>query len=258
VLTEKPLGRSVAVGEKILHALEAGGARHYVGYHKRSDPATMFARAEIDRLKQSGELGALRYIRVLMPAGDWVASGFSHLLNSEETMPEIEFDPPAADMDKETAAEYDAFVNYYIHQVNLIRHLFGENYTVSYADPAKVLMVVHSESGVPGTIEMTPYQTTIDWQEEALVAFERGYVRLTLPAPLARNRPGTVTIYRDPGDGATPECVQPQLPWVHAMRQQALNFVSAVQGRETPLCEAKEALEDLKVAREYIRLLKGV
>jgi hypothetical protein len=41
------------------------------------------------------------------------------------------------------------------------------------------------------------------------------------------------------------------------MRQQAANFVAALRGEIQPLCEAEEALEDLKVAREYIRLLCG-
>ncbi len=48
------------------------------------------------------------------------------------------------------------------------------------------------------------------------------------------------------------------LPWVHAMRQQAMNFVAAIKGEIKPLCDAPEALEDLKVARQYIKLLKGV
>ncbi len=73
IFTEKPLAGSIEAGEKILKALKAGGSWHMVGYHKRSDPATMYARAEIDRLKESGELGKLRYVRILMPAGDWVA-----------------------------------------------------------------------------------------------------------------------------------------------------------------------------------------
>ncbi len=257
VLTEKPLTCSLEAGEAILAALKAGKARHFVGYHKRSDPATMYAKREIERLKATGELGAMKYVRILMPAGDWVANGFLDLLSSEDTMPPLQYDPQPADMGPETRKEYDAFVNYYIHQVNLMRHLLGENYKVSYADPSKVLFVVHSDSGVAGTVEMSPYCTTIDWQEEALVAFERGYVRVTLPAPLASNRPGHVTVYRDPGDGATPECIEPTLPWVHAMRQQAINFVDAIQGASTPLCEASEAFEDLKVAKDYMVALQG-
>ncbi len=50
----------------------------------------------------------------------------------------------------------------------------------------------------------------------------------------------------------------PTLPWIHAMRQQAINFIRAVKGEIKPLCDAPEALEDLKVARQYIRLQRGV
>ena len=161
-------------------------------------------------------------------------------------------------MDKATYDEYVGFVNYYIHQVNLMRHLLGEAYEVKYADPSKVLLAGQSASGVACTLEMSPYCTTIDWQESALVCFEKGWVKLELPAPLASNRPGKVEVFKDPGNGATPALTVPQFPWVHAMRQQAMNFVGAIQKQNAPLCTAEEALEDLKVARAYIKLLRGV
>ncbi len=257
IFTEKPLAGSIEAGEKVLEALDRAGIWQMVGYHKRSDPATMYAKQEIERLKASGELGRLRYVRILMPAGDWVAGGFTDLIGSDEPLPPLEWESPASDMDKETFEAYTAFVNYYIHQVNLMRHLLGEPYSVAYADPSGVLLAVTSATGICGTIEMSPYTTTIDWQESALVAFEHGYVKLVLPAPLACNRPGRVEILRDPGNGITPETIVPQLPWVHAMRQQAINFVRAVKGDMPPMCEAHEAMEDLRVAREYIRMVRG-
>ena len=256
VFTEKPLAGSVAMGEKILKALKSSRTWYMVGYHKRSDPATMFAKAEILRLQKSGEMGKLKYVRVLMPAGDWVASGFTDLIQGPAGAA-LEWDPPAPDMDKPTYDAYISFVNYYIHQVNLMRHLLGESYKVTYADPSGVLLAGQSASGVACAIEMTPYQTTIDWQESALVCFEKGWVKLELPAPLASNRPGRVVVFKDPGKGVTPTTMEPQLPWIHAMRQQAMNFVGAIKGEMKPLCEAAEALEDLQVAREYIRLFKG-
>ena len=257
IFTEKPLAASVEVGERIVQAVGASGTWHMVGYHKRSDPATMVAKAEIDRLKRSNELGSMTYVRILMPAGDWIAGGFNDLIRHDGPYPDLERNPPAPDMDEAAYKAYTTFVNYYIHQVNLLRHLLGEPYTVAHADPSGVLFVGQSESGIPCTIEMSPYRTTIDWQESALVCFERGYVKIDLPAPLASNRPGRVEILRDPGEGDSPEAVVPQLPWVHAMRQQAINFVAAVKGKAKPPCEALEALEDLRVARDYVRLLNG-
>jgi len=192
-----------------------------------------------------------------MPAGDWVANGFIDLVRTDENYPELPGDPAPKDMSEELYQEYISFVNYYIHQVNLLRHLLGEPYHVTYADPSGVLLAVTSQSGIAGTIEMSPYTTTIDWHESALVAFEHGYIKIELPAPLAYNRPGRVEIFRDPGKGETPQTIVPTLPWIHAMRQQAMNFVSAVKGKMAPMTDSAEALEDLRVAREYIRLLRG-
>jgi len=257
VFTEKPLAASVEVGERLLTALAAGGSWHMVGYHKRCDPATVYARAEIQRLRASGDLGALRYVRILMPAGDWIAGGFDDLIRSDEPVPASADDPPAPDLDAASFKEYSAFVNYYIHQVNLMRYLLGEPYQVTYADPSGVLLAVRSASGVAGSIEMSPYRTTVDWQESALIAFERGYITLEMPAPLARNRAGRVETLYDPG-GEAPRTIRPVLPPVHAMRAQAEAFVQAIRGEAPPPCAAIEALADLRVAREYLRLWKGV
>ncbi len=257
IFIEKPLAASISCGEAIVKALADSGTWLMVGYHKRSDPAAQYARAEIERLQQTGELGPLRYVRILMPAGDWVAGGFADLIRSAEKVPALAVDPQPTDMDAELYKAYVSFVNYYIHQVNMLRFLLGEPYRVTYADPAGILLVAVSESGITASIEMSPYTTTPDWQESALVAFAHGYIKVAWPAPLASNRPGRVELFRDPGNGATPQSIVPTLPWVHAMKQQASNFVAAIRGEMAPPCAAPEALADLRVAREYLRLWKG-
>jgi predicted dehydrogenase len=257
ILTEKPIAGAIAQGEAIVAAMHAHNTWMMVGYHKRSDPATIYAKAEIDRLKQSGELGKMNYIRILMPAGDWIANGFNQNIWSAEAEQPLAEDPPADDMDATTNAAYWAFVNYYIHQVNLMRHLLGEDWRVTYADKSGHLLVGESTSGITCSIEMSPYQTSVDWQESALVCFERGWVKLELPAPLAFNRPGRVEIMRDPGNSVQPTTLSPHLPWVHAMWNQAEHFVAAVAGTRLPVCTAQEALADITLAREYIRLYLG-
>jgi predicted dehydrogenase len=257
IFIEKPLSSTLESGEKILECLKESGTFIMVGYHKRSDPASIYAKAEIDRLKKSGELGKLKYIRMLMPAGDWISNGMFDLISKDKLSAPLEKEPAPTDMDKDNYKKYDAFVNYYIHQVNLIRFLIGENYKVTYADPNGVLLAGVSDGGVTVSLEMSPYQTSIDWQESAMVCFERGWVKLELPSPLRINTPGRVELFRDPGNGKTPESIIPQMPWVHAMRQQAINFITAVRDKTPPPCDAVEALVDLKIARQYLKLFTG-
>ena len=255
IFTEKPLAISPDVGQRLTQAAARAGCVHMVGYHKRSDPATMAARETIQQWKNSGEMGRLTYVRILMPPGDWVASGFTGLLDGAEEYPALETEPPCEGMDDKTYEEYVSFVNYYIHQVNLMRYLLDEPYEVTHAENSGVVMVIRSASGIPGVIEMSPYGTTVEWEESALIAFEKGYIKLRLPAPLATHRAGTVEIYTD--DGRSPQRRLPTMPWVHAMRQQAAHFVKVCKGEMSPQCDAAEAAKDLTVARDYIRLRFG-
>ncbi len=256
VFTEKPLAVSVEAAEKLAGMARDTGTVHMVGYHKRSDPAVIHAKDVIEQWKTSGRMGPMKYVRITMPAGDWIAEGFTGLLNAGDKAGALPVEPRPADVDEPTYKQYVSFVNYYIHQVNMMRHLLGEPYKVTYAEKSGVLLAIQSDSGIPGVIEMTAYRTTIDWEETLLVAFEKGYVQVRLPAPLACNRAGTVEVFADPGDGVTPQRCLPSLPWVHAMRQQAINFVKVCQGDMAPPCDAAEAVEDLEVARDYVRIYK--
>jgi predicted dehydrogenase len=258
IMTEKPLAASVEVGQMIVEAVEKSGTFHMLGYHKRSDPATTHAKSQIDELQESGELGRMTFVRLLMAAGDWVANGFEGLIREPDSIPNLGSDPPPPDMDEKTFEKYLTFVNFYIHQVNLLRHLMDEPYKVVFADKAGVLFVGESSSGITCTIEMSPYQTTVDWQEQALVCFEHGWIKIDLPAPLASYRPGQVEVFKDPpGKESSPFLSRPTLPFVGAMRQQAKDFIRAVKGEIPPTTTAQEALEDLKIARDYIRLSTG-
>jgi predicted dehydrogenase len=246
ILTEKPLAIEAGAGARLAEAAAANDCTHMVAYHKRCDPATRAAKATIDRLKASRELGPLQYVRIQMPSGDWIANGFDGLLSAGDrvagTMPQ---EVPSGMF---TGASYDSyvhFVNYYIHQVNLMRHLLGEDYTVRYADPSGVLLACASKSGIPGVIEMTPYQTTRAWEEEALIAFA------------TINQAGTVEVYADPDRATEPTRTVPTLPWRSAMQEQAATFIAVCRGDQEPPCDAASAVKDLQTAAEYITLLEA-
>ena len=257
LFTEKPIASSLETGEMLVKKAEKSDGFYMVGYHKRSDPASMFVKKLVNEYKNSNELGKLKYVRIIMPSGDWVQNGFAELISTNESTPPMAKDPVPVYWSESEYMEYFYFVNYYIHQVNFMRYILGEDYKVTYADPAGVLMTVSSESEVTGTIEMTPYRTTVDWQESILVCFEQGWIKLDLPAPLAQNKAGKIKIFKDI-DGKTPETTIPTLPSVHAMKQQAMNFISAIKGEIPPMCNANEALKDLKTAKEYMKLWKNI
>ncbi len=252
VFTEKPLCLGVAAGERLVALGRELNVLHMVGYHKRSDPAMEYARSLCAEWKASGEFGKMRCVRISMPPGDWIA-GADKPLDSGDPNPAGDSEPLPDEFPEHIGKAYDVFVNYYIHQVNALRFLLGEPYRVTHAERSGLLLVGQSASGVCATLEMAPYHTTVDWQESILIGFEKGCIRVELPAPLARQRPGRVRVLRDNGK-SPPSQSEPLLPPRSAMRQQALNFIAAVRGESPPPCTAGEALEDLNAARDYIRL----
>ncbi|QNA93973.1 MULTISPECIES: Gfo/Idh/MocA family protein [unclassified Microbacterium] len=249
IFSEKPLASSTALGVELLRLLDASPTPfHMVGYHKRSDPATQRARALIAGLLSSGEWGALRYARLTIPGGNWAVDAVDDVIFSDEEVPLL-------GPDGEVDSAFETFVNFYSHQTNLLRHLLGESYAVKYADPSGRLMVAETASGVPVALEMEPWRREQGWEEYVIIGFDRGYIRVDYPAPLAARKAGKLTLYSEQGDEG--ELRELELPPVHAMLSQARGFVEAVRTRTEPVSEAHDALEDLRIADEYLAAVRG-
>jgi predicted dehydrogenase len=203
--------------------------------------------------KQSGKYGALTYLRVSMPPGEWTQS-IEPAINCGDPITEvIQSEPVPSWMDKSTGDRYISFVNYYIHQVNLIRYLLGEDYTVKYADPTGKIMACESQSGVPIVLEMEPYSLHREWEEKYTACFNRGYIQLSLPAPMARQQAGKLTVYQNEGDNSA--YLQPVIPPNWSMMEQARIFVDTVQGKRGNISPVSDAVKDLELAEAYIKLL---
>ncbi len=245
VFTEKPLALSVSAGERLVAAGEKYHATHMIGYHKRCDPAVQYAR-QLVSTEGSENLGRMRYIRVTMPPGDWV-DGSLPAITTSESMTYAEQDRPD---DVRSVAAYDAFVNYYIHQVNLIRFLLGTPYTVRFADRAGTLLCGESSRGISVTLEMEPFRLSHGWWEQVLIGFEHAFIEMKLAAPLAET-PGQIRFVTEQASEVREQ--RPVLPSVSAMRQQAMTFLDVIEGKGVPPCNAREAIEDLKIARAWFQ-----
>jgi predicted dehydrogenase len=255
LFTEKPLALGPSTGDRLATLAREAGCVHMLGYHRRSDPATREAKRTVDAWKASGELGALRYVRYCFPIGDWIANANAALIDTGEERPAMDVEEADAELapDEESKFVLWTGANELVHPLNLLRHLLGERYRLAYAHVSGRLYTFESESGVPATIEVAPYRVTVGIEEEVLVAFERGYVRLR-PAPtLAIDRAGTLEIYRDPGADGPVERIAPALPWIDPMRAQAEDFLRVCRGEVPPPTDAAEGAEDLHVVGDIVR-----
>jgi predicted dehydrogenase len=253
LFTEKPLAFSAATGDRLARLAGESGCVHMLGYQRRSDPATVEAKRTVDAWKSSGELGGLRYLRICYTDGDWTGNAHGLIDVGEQPPPfPAEQPPPEFADDDEAVWALSTGVDELVHPLNLLRHFVGERYRLVFVHVSGRLCAFESESGVPMTIEVSPYRASVGFDEELLVAFERGYVRLC-PAPsLAVNRAGRVEIFTDAG-GALPQRVAPELPWIDPQQAQAANFLRVCRGEATPPTDAAEAAEDLHLVGDIVR-----
>ena len=196
----------------------------------------------------------MAYLRAAMPPGDWVYS-IEGPVSAGDAPPPYEgqgMEPMPQWMDEKIGGIYNAFVNYYIHQVNLIRYLLGEDYHVKYADPAGATLMAVSDSGVPVSLEMQGYGLRNGWEETYRVLFGEAKIDLSVPSPMARQRSGDLEVFRG-NELQTVE--QPLLRPEWAFLEQARHFVACVKGEAEPRVQPEEAVKDLEVAEEYARLL---
>jgi predicted dehydrogenase len=253
LFTEKPLALAAATGDRLAGLARGSGCVHMLGYQRRSDPATVEAKRTVDAWKASGELGRLRYLRICYTDGDWTGNAHGVIDVGEQPPPfPAEEPPPEFSGDDEAVWALSTGVDELVHPLNLLRHFIGEPYRLVFVHVTGRLCAFESESGVPMTIEVSPYRVSVGFDEELLVAFEHGYVRLC-PAPsLAVNRAGRVEIYTDAG-GAPPQRVSPELPWVDPQQAQAANFLRVCRGEAPPPTDAAEAAEDLHLVADIVR-----
>jgi len=256
LLTEKPICVCSETGERLVKRAEEKGIVYQVGYMKRCDPGTRFVKEKIAEWKRSKEFGSLNYLRVTMPPGDWIFEMDPPINMKDKAFYDNETpEEPPTWMTKKQAKIYMEFINYYIHQVNLTRYLLNEDYSVEYVDATGKILVARSDSNIPIVLEMATYEVANEWHEFYEVFFEKGKIRLSLPAPLARQHAGEVEIYKNRGKDSIYE--RPVISQKWSMLEQARSFVEAVKNGKKPISPASDAVKDLKVAEDYIRKLFG-
>lgn len=258
VMTEKPICLRADNARRMAELADSKGLIYMVGYMKRSLPASVAAAERIRQWKQTGAAGSMNYLRASMPPGDWTF-GIQWGINAGDAPPAYEGEEPESPpewMSKEIGRKYDAFVNYYIHQVNLIRYLLGEDYHVEYADASEAVMVGRSAGGVTVVLEMKGHGSHRSWEERYMVSFDNGLVDLAVPAPMAQQNGGEVRFYWGGDENNPPRWEQPVMEPVWSMLAQARHFVECVRDGKPTRSPASEAVKDLEVAEQYIRLLQ--
>mgnify|MGYP000066164166 CR=1 FL=1 len=232
---------------------------YVVGYMKRWDLGARKVASLIRQWRASGEYGALRHVSCEMSGTDWTWGHEAPLqAQSEHASAPPPMEPFPARFSDAEARFYNMNINFYVHQVNLLRYLISEDYHLAYTHPAAKVLVASADSGVSITLEMGRHQINRTWDEVYRLSFDGAEITLRMPSPLQRQQNGEMEIRRNLADGSH-ETVVPNvgLPsW--SFFEQAKGFLQCVRDGSIPFDSTGEAIRDLEMFEQQVGLMKSV
>lgn len=247
VLSEKPMAHTVEQAMRLVDAAERRSLCYAVGFMKRHDAGAQQAKALLDGLRASGELGGIVLMRAWCFGGEFQCGAGDFVMTDEERPDGLstwsrapEWVPPAS------VSDYAAFLNVFIHDINILRFLAGSEPRVRAVDfdRRNGRLVMLDFGAFPAVLEMAEIASS-DWQEGVEVLFERGRLTLQFPSPMLRNVPARVELTRA---GERQETISPRVPWSWAFRRQAEAFVADIAARRAPLASGLDSVGDLRLA----------
>jgi predicted dehydrogenase len=255
VFMEKPMAISLAQADRILEAARHSGKRLMVGYMKRYDAGNELAQAEIERLRDSGELGAVTYARNHGFCGDWTAELDTPMDGTDEPLPAAPIVGPAW-LPAEYLKPYVSYLQQYTHNINLLRWLLGAG------DDVRVRAVDLDDDGYTGVVvfEMAGVRAVLEsgtishyrWDEHTQIYFRHGWVTTWAPPLLLKQVPAEVEVYRA---GAEQSFIRrvPQPAWSWSYKREVEQFVACLRTGAPFRSSAEDTRTDVRLFEEIYR-----
>jgi len=260
LLTEKPMGCRASSAREWKSLADDRKLVYLVGYMKRWDLGARYVRDLIAQWKASGEYGKLTYLRCNMSGMDWTWNHAGPMQTGENPGDfggRLTVEPFPEHLAEAEAKFYNMNINFFVHQVNLIRFLVGEDYRLTYAHPDGKVLLATTNSGTAITLEMQLSTIPRTWDEVYHVTFERADIELRVPAPLHEQKNAEVVIRR--ATDKTHETLRPNIaPPSWSFFEQAKGFLQAIRDGKLPHDSTGEAIRDLEVFEEQVALMKAV
>ena len=256
LMTEKPMACSVSQAEALVSAARENRCIHSVAYMRRHDEGVTWAKNAFDDLRKSNELGPVTSAAINVYQGDFAYRADGDLKTNEPIVEASEKWNFAPDwLDENNQHRFAFYVNRFSHNLNLLRYFFGETPEVEYFKfrNFKSQTAVFDFDGIGAVMNSGDFSYHA-YEDRFDIYFERGRIQISCPAPLFRNSPAKVELYKSAGEsGMAPESAAPQLSWSWSFKRQAEAFVrDCLEGR-TPIANGEDALEDLKLAEAMWR-----
>ena len=252
VFTEKPLAATLEEGRTMVATATRTGARLMVGYMKRYDPAYR----EASRLLQAGALGKVRFARIHDFGGIFVAGAEGVGTLPLQPAPPRPRPAPAAGPapvlsgDEQRERAFARWIEVWIHDVNLLRGLFGDVQEVVWSrEGAASLALVRCASETEVLLELGGPQTPgAPWDESVEAFGASGRLLLRFKPPFLRHAPSELVVE------SKEDIRRPRLGFAEAFTEEMRHFCRLIAEGGQPETNGAMGLADMELCAQLVAL----
>jgi predicted dehydrogenase len=253
VLSEKPMALTAADAHRLVETARQAGRRYGVAYMKRCDRGVETLRTEFLRRCNDGTLGGFTGANAWSSGGADGSVPDDYCMTSEERPDGLEvwLEHPAW-LSGAAAAAYEEQLNVHSHITNAVRYVLGAPFACHAVDRRRLETSIDAvtASGITVRFRLRDGRQQGAWREGMSLEFERGELRIDLPAPFASDSAGTVT--------QTAGSISAEVPCTgrgDAFSRQAHAFASWIRDGDDFPSEAADAQHDVEFAEHISRRL---
>ncbi len=244
LFTEKPLAPSLSTGEKLVNLSKRKKLKYVIGNMRRFDSGITRAKKLFNKFLVTREIGELINFRFYCHAGNDYCNIDGDIKTKEKppSKPTCEIYPSWIKNHQE-GKDFEKFLNYFSHDINLIRFFFGNNLKISYAKKNKYYgNVIFELAKSTGSFEFSYHNSKI-WKEGFEIYFSSGKISIELPPAFLRNQPSKIFIH----NYRNREVKEIKSDWLWSFKVQADSFVETIANNKKNISDGEDTLKDLYI-----------
>ena len=265
---EKPIAFNSIQAKEIVNEAKKRKVSLMVGYMRRFDSGVLKAKSILSSMNDPK---MIRYHSSL-GSPDIVAKSLFNIFRANDIPLEIIEKSKieenkqiklAIDSDNENKAlAYRLLIHLWIHEINLLRDLFGIPVDTNYSlikrlDPkttlpaCQIVSVLDYGNGNTGIWESQAFMKNEFWDDRIEVYGSEQTVKLSLPNPYLTTTQSTLQVEKSFNGEFIKKSIETSI--VEKYQQELIHFYEAINNKIDPLTSGEEAVQDLEIAAELVR-----
>lgn len=244
LFTEKPMAPSLSQAKNLLDLSRKKKLIYIIGNMRRFDDGIQYVKRILNnKSKINKDLGELINFSCYCYAGYDYCNIDGDLKTSEPPPTKTSWPKyPGWIKNKKNGLEFEKFLNYFSHDINLIRFFFGDDFKVKSHFRKESGNIFFNYKKFYGTFDFI-YSTEKIWREGFIMNFTKGRIKIVLPPAFLKNQPSKIKIFYDSN---SKKILEPKFDWTWSFKNQSNSLVNSIQNKKKSISSAEDTIYDLR------------